>query len=919
MAMLVLLARTARARVVATDFGAFALHHFVFDLRHRNVAQLRRGQRTHWSTAAGGLHLLLQTRGQALLFGFHRGDFFFAANADACEHLNYLGLDAIEHAREQLVRLALELLLGLLLCVTTQIDALTQVIHARQVFLPGVVHHAQHDVLFQLAHGFGTDLLLLVLEQLVDTLANMFEQRVVVGLALLLKPVTHIGMYTELALQFPVERLDIPLLVDAVRRHVTPHQPVDHVFTNIVDGCRHVFGLEQLVALRVDHLALIVGNVIEFQKVFTNIEVVLLDLALCLLDLPADHAIFQRVVFLHAEHAHPAADPVASEDAQQVVLQRQVETRRTRIALAARTTTQLVVDTARLMSLGTDNVQAAGFEHLIMALLPFGLGALAIDLVGIFGQRSQCSFKAAAEHDIGTAASHVGGDGDRTRCTGLRHDVRLALVLLGIEHFVLDAFLAQQIRQQLGHLDRRGADQYRLTALVTVPDVLDHGSVLDLLAKEYHVRVVLADHRLVGGNHHHFQAVDLLEFVGFGIGRAGHASQLLVHAEQILERHRGQRLVLALNRHAFLRLNRLMQAVGPAATRERTAGELIDDHHLAVAHDVVDVTLIDRVGAQRGIQVMHDGQILGIVQAAIGLDHAGLAQQLVGVRHALFGQVHLLLLLVDPVIARTVFFFLTDHLRHALVHRQIQLRRGFSGTGNDQRRTRFVDQDRVDFVDDGVVEAALIALVFGQGHVVAQVVKAEFVVGAVGDIGGIGLMLVAMLHAWPDHAHAQAKEVVQLAHLRRVAASQVVVHGDNVNAFVFQRVQIHRQRTHQGLAFAGTHFGDTTRMQHHAADHLHIVMTHAEHALGALAHRGKGLRQDLVQRFARGDTLLEFVGLAAQRFVAELFELRLKRIDTRYGLGQLAQHTFVAATEKARQGTIEHRSSGSGDRNARQR
>src|SRR3546814_7530429 len=47
----------------------------------------------------------------------------------------------------------------------------------------------------------------------------------------------------------------------------------------------------------------------------------------------ADHAIFQRVVVLHAEALHPAHQAFAAEDAQQVVFQRQVETRGTRIAL----------------------------------------------------------------------------------------------------------------------------------------------------------------------------------------------------------------------------------------------------------------------------------------------------------------------------------------------------------------------------------------------------------------------------------------------------------------------------------------------------------------------------------------------------------------------------------------------------------
>jgi hypothetical protein len=92
------------------------------------------------------------------------------------------------------------------------------------------------------------------------------------------------------------------------------------------------------------------------------------------------------------------------------------------------------------------------------------------------------------------------------------------------------------------------------------------------------------------------------------------------------------------------------------------------------------------------------------------------------------------------------------------------------------------------------VQAALVALVLAECHVVAQVVEAEFVVGAVGDIGRVRLVLVGVVHARPHHTRRQTQEAVQLAHLAGVAASQVVVHRDHVDTLAFQRVQVHRQR-----------------------------------------------------------------------------------------------------------------------------
>jgi hypothetical protein len=80
--------------------------------------------------------------------------------------------------------------------------------------------------------------------------------------------------------------------------------------------------------------------------------------------------------------------------------------------------------------------------------------------------------------------------------------------------------------------------------------------------------------------------------------------------------------------------------------------------------------------------------------------------------------------------------------------------------GDDQRRAGLVDQDGVHLVDDGVVEAALHALAQLIHHVVAQVVEAELVVGAVGDVRRVGRLLLVVGHLRQVAAHAQAQEAV---------------------------------------------------------------------------------------------------------------------------------------------------------------
>ena len=165
-----------------------------------------------------------------------------------------------------------------------------------------------------------------------------------------------------------------------------------------------------------------------------------------------------------------------------------------------------------------------------------------------------------------------------------------------------------------------------------------------------------------------------------------------------------------------------------------------------------------------------------------------------------------------------------------LVHDLVQLNVVVGLPRNNQRRARFVNQDAVHFVHHGEVELALDFVVDVVHHVVAQVVKAEFVVRAVGDVAAVGLLAVERIHVAQNNAHAQSEEVVKRTHDARVALGKVVVHGYHVRAFARQGVEINGERADEGFAFACAHFGDFAVVQHHAADELNVKMAHAQHA-----------------------------------------------------------------------------------------
>ena len=186
-----------------------------------------------------------------------------------------------------------------------------------------------------------------------------------------------------------------------------------------------------------------------------------------------------------------------------------------------------------------------------------------------------------------------------------------------------------------------------------------------------------------------------------------------------------------------------MQPVAPAAAGHQPAGELVDDHDAAVLDHVVDVEPEERVRAQRLVDVVEQRHVGRIVEAA---RLQPVLEHLLGLGHAGLGQRDRLVLLVDEVVAGLLELLailgldvaLRDGARRQLrddaIDFVVEVGRLLGRAGNDQRRPRLVDQDAVDFVHDREVVPALHVLREVELHVVAEIVEAELVVGAVGDV-----------------------------------------------------------------------------------------------------------------------------------------------------------------------------------------
>ena len=104
---------------------------------------------------------------------------------------------------------------------------------------------------------------------------------------------------------------------------------------------------------------------------------------------------------------------------------------------------------------------------------------------------------------------------------------------------MFDAFHLQHGAEHLRFFDGCCANQYGLFIAMCCFDLFDHGRVFFGTCAINPVIFVNPCNRAVGGHFDHAKAVNLAEFLSFGQRGAGHASQLIVEPEIVLERNRG--------------------------------------------------------------------------------------------------------------------------------------------------------------------------------------------------------------------------------------------------------------------------------------------------------------------------------------------------------------------------------------------
>ena len=417
----------------------------------------------------------------------------------------------------------------------------------------------------------GSLLLVHLLDDGVHLLHQGIHSAVIDLLHMGAKPVGDIlrlGVLIEILVEAQVDREgrdDVfleSLVVHAVRLLGDDRSRIGH---HVLDINLDAFARQGVAAAGIDSLALVIHHIVILERTLTISEMILFHPFLCRFDRLGQHAGNEGLVIGHSQFVHYPGNPFGPEFTHQVVFQGNVERGGSGIPLTTGTTPQLAVHPAAVMTRRTDDGETTG----------------------------RLDFR--RQLDIGTTASHVGGDGHLAALARLGNDFGFTGVLLRIQDVRTKAAQAHHPGKEFGGFHIRRTYQDRPSRLGQFHYAVNHRVELALLRLINDVVLVVADHRTVGRNGNDIQLIDAPELTRLGFGGTGHTGEFVIHPEIILQGDGGKRLRGRLNLHVFLGFHRLMETVAPAASLHDTAGALVHDLYLVVHNHVVDILLEHRI------------------------------------------------------------------------------------------------------------------------------------------------------------------------------------------------------------------------------------------------------------------------------------------------------------------------------------
>ena len=334
MAVLELLAGTAWAFGVAADGLAPFLQIGRIDVDHFG-GTLCGGEHAGGQGRAEGIEVqrragFVLAGGRIDVGGDERRQFlrrFVSLQRELCigQHARHVFAHILQHAFEQGEGFALIFVDRRLLGIGAQVDDRTQRIQRGQMLLPVMIERLQQEAFFDADPGFGRQFGGLGGHQRIGLFDQAIDDDFGID-ALFLGPGRNINRQAQCARHVFLQARHIPLFGVAAERAAGGNDGVHafmaHVDHDIADG----FRIHHVGALFIDHLALVVHHVVVLQQLLAHVVVAGFHLFLGGFDGFRNPRVDDRLALFQAGVHQAGQHVLLAEDAQQIIVERQVET-----------------------------------------------------------------------------------------------------------------------------------------------------------------------------------------------------------------------------------------------------------------------------------------------------------------------------------------------------------------------------------------------------------------------------------------------------------------------------------------------------------------------------------------------------------------------------------------------------------------
>ena len=109
-------------------------------------------------------------------------------------------------------------------------------------------------------------------------------------------------------------------------------------------------------------------------------------------------------------------------------------------------------------------------------------------------------------------------------------------------------------------------------------------------------------------------------------------------------------------------------------------------------------------------------------------------------------------------------------------------------SGNNQWCSCLINQDRVDLIDDGIMQISLYQLLFIDYHIVTQIVETKLVIGDIGNVAVICGAALFFCGSVQYHTYGQSQKFMDFTHPAGITACQVIINRYDMDALAVQRI-----------------------------------------------------------------------------------------------------------------------------------